>query len=69
MEFYSDGDYSPKEHTNWSSNNEIYSFHPGGANHVFADGSVHFVKNSTSASVFVALISPNRGEVISSDGY
>jgi prepilin-type N-terminal cleavage/methylation domain-containing protein len=68
-EFYTDGDYSPNEHTNWSSNNEVYSFHPGGANHVFADGSVHFVKKSTAPSVFVALISPNGGEVLSSDGY
>jgi len=24
-----------------SSNNEVYSFHSGGANHLFADGSVH----------------------------
>jgi prepilin-type N-terminal cleavage/methylation domain-containing protein len=67
-EFYTDGDGS-KDHTNWSSNNEIYSFHPGGANHVFADGSVHFVKRATAPSIFVALISPNGGEVISSDGY
>ena len=68
-EFYTDGDYSPNEHTNWSSNNEIFSFHPGGANHVFADGSVHFVKRSTSALVFSSLISPSAGEVISADGY
>ena len=68
-EFYTDGDYSPNEHTNWSSNNEVYSFHPGGANHVFADGSVHFVKRSTAPSVFVSLISPAGGEVISADGY
>ena len=40
-EFYTDGDGS-RQHTNWSSNNEVYAFHPGGANHVFADGSVHF---------------------------
>jgi type II secretory pathway pseudopilin PulG len=69
-EFYTDGDaIVGKQHTNWSSNNEIYSFHPGGANHVFADGSVHFVKATTNPSIFVALISPNGGEVISSDGY
>jgi prepilin-type N-terminal cleavage/methylation domain-containing protein len=68
-EFYTDGDYSPNEHTNWSSNNEIFSFHAGGANHVFADGSVHFVKKTTSAAVFAALISPNLGEVLSADGY
>jgi prepilin-type N-terminal cleavage/methylation domain-containing protein len=67
-EFYTDGDGS-NQHTNFSSNNEVYAFHSGGANHVFADGSVHFVKASTAASVFTALISPNRGEVISADQY
>ncbi|MHC5538896.1 DUF1559 family PulG-like putative transporter [Singulisphaera rosea] len=67
-EFYTDGD-GTNEHTNWSNNNEVYSFHSGGANHVFADGSVHFVKRSTSPGVFTALISPNRGEVISADSY
>ena len=67
-EFYTDGDGS-RQHTNWSSNNEVYAFHPGGANHVFADGSVHFIKQSTAPSVFVWLISPAGGEVISSDTY
>jgi prepilin-type N-terminal cleavage/methylation domain-containing protein len=67
-EYYTDGDGS-RQHTNWSSNNEVYAFHPGGANHVFADGSVHFIKQSTAPSVFVWLISPAGGEVISSDTY
>jgi prepilin-type N-terminal cleavage/methylation domain-containing protein/prepilin-type processing-associated H-X9-DG protein len=67
-EFYTDGDGS-NEHTNWSSNNEIYAFHSGGANHVFADGSVRFIKASTAPNVFVALISFNRGEVVSADAY
>jgi prepilin-type N-terminal cleavage/methylation domain-containing protein len=67
-EFYTDGDGS-RQHTNWSSNNEVYSFHPGGANHVFADGSVHFVKASTAPNIFVGLISPAGGEVLSSDTY
>jgi hypothetical protein len=30
---------------------------------------VHFVKAATAPSVFVALISPAGGEVLSSDGY
>ena len=67
-EFYTDGDDS-SEHTNWSSNNEVYSFHPGGANHVFADGSVHFIKRTTAPAIFVSLISPARGEMISADSF
>ncbi|MHC5539388.1 DUF1559 family PulG-like putative transporter [Singulisphaera rosea] len=67
-EFFTDGDGS-NDHTNWSNNNEVYSFHPGGANHIFTDGSVHFVKRSASAAAFAALISFNRGEILSADQY
>jgi hypothetical protein len=67
-EFFTDGDGSNR-HTNWSSNNEVYAFHPGGANHVFADGSVHFIKATTAPAVFTALISYNRGEVVSADAF
>ncbi|AGA27899.1 DUF1559 domain-containing protein [Singulisphaera acidiphila] len=45
------------------------SRHPGGANFVFADGSVHFVKNSINRVTYAALGSRNGGEVISSDSY
>ena len=67
-EFYTDGDGS-NQHTNYSSNNEVYAFHPGGANHVFGDGSVHFVKTTTSPAIFTALISYGGGEIISSDSF
>jgi prepilin-type N-terminal cleavage/methylation domain-containing protein/prepilin-type processing-associated H-X9-DG protein len=45
------------------------SFHPGGANFTFADGSVRFVKDSVSQPVYWALGTRNYGEVISSDSY
>ncbi len=45
------------------------SRHPGGANVLFADGSVHFVKESIAPSIWWALGSRNGGEVISSDSY
>src|SRR5262245_447853 len=48
---------------NCSNNNETYSFHAGGANHVFADGSVRFIKASIDGSVYAALITANGGEV------
>ncbi len=46
------------------------SYHPGGANLLFCDGSVRFVKNSVNrTAVMWALASRNGGEVISSDSY
>ncbi len=54
---------------NCTSNNEIYAFHPGGANALFADGSVHFIKESINPLVVVYLITRAGGEIISSDQY
>jgi prepilin-type N-terminal cleavage/methylation domain-containing protein/prepilin-type processing-associated H-X9-DG protein len=45
------------------------SFHPGGVNAAFADGSVRFVKNSVSGFVWRALGTIAGGEVVSSDQY
>jgi prepilin-type N-terminal cleavage/methylation domain-containing protein/prepilin-type processing-associated H-X9-DG protein len=45
------------------------SFHPGGANILLCDGSVKFLKSSTSMPIVWALGSRAQGEVISSDAY
>ena len=45
------------------------SYHPGGANAAFADGSVRFLKSSTAMNVIWSLGSKGGGEVISSDSY
>ena len=45
------------------------SQHPGGANFLFVDGSVQFIKNSINLPVYWALSTRNEGEVISSDQY
>ncbi len=45
------------------------SYHPGGVNALFADGSVHFIKNTISQNVWQALGTIAGGEVISSDQY
>ena len=45
------------------------SAHPGGANVLFADGSVKFVKSSISYPTWWALGTRNGGEIISSDAY
>jgi prepilin-type N-terminal cleavage/methylation domain-containing protein/prepilin-type processing-associated H-X9-DG protein len=45
------------------------SYHPGGANVLLCDGSVRFLKDSTSMQVVWSLGSMAQGEVISSDSY
>jgi prepilin-type N-terminal cleavage/methylation domain-containing protein/prepilin-type processing-associated H-X9-DG protein len=45
------------------------SRHPGGVNSMFADGSVHFMKNSINPGVWYALGSKAGGEVINADSY
>jgi len=47
----------------------LSSFHPGGGNVALADGSVRFLKSSTSMQAVWALGSRGQGEVISSDSY
>jgi prepilin-type N-terminal cleavage/methylation domain-containing protein/prepilin-type processing-associated H-X9-DG protein len=39
-----------------------YSFHPGGVNALFADGSVRFVRASVTAQTFAALVTRSGGE-------
>jgi prepilin-type processing-associated H-X9-DG protein len=45
------------------------SLHPGGVNLCFADGSVHFIKNSIAYQPWWGLGSRSGGEVVSSDQY
>ena len=50
-------------------NEEPYSFHPGGINALFGDGSVHFLKNSVNLVALRSLLTIAGGETISSDAY
>ncbi|AMV37388.1 DUF1559 domain-containing protein [Planctomyces sp. SH-PL62] len=43
------------------------SFHSGGANVLFCDGHVQFAKDSVAASVWRAVATRNRGEIVSAD--
>ena len=52
---------------NCSNDDEIYSFHSGGANAVECDGSVFYLNASVSFEVVGALITRNAGEVIPGD--
>ena len=45
-------------------NNECYSFHSGGANTVFADGSVRFLRDSITTRVFARFVTARANEVI-----
>jgi prepilin-type N-terminal cleavage/methylation domain-containing protein/prepilin-type processing-associated H-X9-DG protein len=49
--------------------NEDYSFHPGGGNYLMGDGSVRFLKETTSIRIYVRLLTRAKGEVLSSDQY
>lgn len=54
-------------HTNCTNNNEVYSFHQGGANHVFADGSVRFIRADMDIRMFVKFVTRRGGDVVPSD--
>jgi prepilin-type N-terminal cleavage/methylation domain-containing protein/prepilin-type processing-associated H-X9-DG protein len=58
-----DGDWDCPGHYGLSS------YHPGGGNVAFADGSVHFLKASTAPQIIWALGSRAQVEVLSSDSY
>ncbi len=45
------------------------SIHPGGANFLFADGSVKFIKESINMDAYRALSTYANGEVVSADSY
>jgi type II secretory pathway pseudopilin PulG len=50
---------------NCHNNEEIYSFHVGGAFHGFGDGSVRFVADSIDPDVYVSLFTRNSNDVLS----
>ena len=54
---------------NCTNDREVYSFHPGGATAVFADGSVHFLQAGIDIRVLAALVTRAGGEVVSASDY
>lgn len=54
---------------NCTNNNELYSFHSGGVNAVFADGAVHFLRQSMSLTALSRLITRSGGETLTGDEF
>jgi prepilin-type processing-associated H-X9-DG protein len=54
---------------NCTNDREVYSFHTGGANAVFADGHVHFLKATIDVRVFARLVTMAGGEAFSDDDF
>jgi prepilin-type N-terminal cleavage/methylation domain-containing protein/prepilin-type processing-associated H-X9-DG protein len=50
-------------------NEEPFSYHPGGVNALFGDGSVHFIKDSINLVGFRSLLTIAGGETVSADQY
>jgi prepilin-type processing-associated H-X9-DG protein len=48
---------------NCTNDNEVYSFHLGGANFAFCDGSVRFIKDSIRNTTFAALVTKDSGDI------
>jgi prepilin-type N-terminal cleavage/methylation domain-containing protein/prepilin-type processing-associated H-X9-DG protein len=54
---------------NCTNQREIYSFHPAGANALFADGSVRFLPRGIDIRILARLITRAGGEVVSADAF
>jgi prepilin-type processing-associated H-X9-DG protein/prepilin-type N-terminal cleavage/methylation domain-containing protein len=54
---------------NCTNNREVYSFHTGGANVLFADGSVRFLTAQINIRVFARLVTRDGSEVVSASDF
>jgi prepilin-type N-terminal cleavage/methylation domain-containing protein/prepilin-type processing-associated H-X9-DG protein len=61
--------HGPNSPSGLAHGDQYWSLHPGGANFLFADGSVHFIKEVVGFKVFQALATRNGAEVLSSDQF
>jgi prepilin-type N-terminal cleavage/methylation domain-containing protein/prepilin-type processing-associated H-X9-DG protein len=63
------GGNPPSCAVNCMNGGEVYAFHPGGANTVFADGSLHFIRSNTTLIVLRQLVTRAGGEVITNPDF
>jgi prepilin-type processing-associated H-X9-DG protein/prepilin-type N-terminal cleavage/methylation domain-containing protein len=62
--FSFDGTTSPGHCAINCNNQDVYSFHPGGANFLFADGHVRFMSDRIDIREFVKMVTRAGGEVV-----
>jgi prepilin-type processing-associated H-X9-DG protein len=62
--FSLDGTTSPGRCAINCNNQDVYSFHPGGANILFADGHVQFMTARIDIREFVKMVTRTGGEVV-----
>ncbi|MBV8308899.1 MAG: DUF1559 domain-containing protein [Planctomycetaceae bacterium] len=61
--------HGPNSPSGLAHGDQYWSLHPGGANFLFADGSVRFIKELINFSIFQALATRAGGEVLSADQF
>jgi prepilin-type processing-associated H-X9-DG protein len=54
---------------NCCNGEDVYSFHPGGANILMTDGSVKFLKDTVDLNTVALLLTPNDGLLIPDSAY
>jgi prepilin-type processing-associated H-X9-DG protein len=64
-----DGSTYPDPYFGVQGTGDIYAFHAGGANFLFADGSVHFVNQTVDIRILARLVTRNQGEVLDGTSY
>jgi prepilin-type processing-associated H-X9-DG protein len=52
---------------NCTNGENVYSFHPGGANILMGDGAVRFLRDTTDLNTVAILLTPNDGVVLPGD--
>jgi prepilin-type N-terminal cleavage/methylation domain-containing protein/prepilin-type processing-associated H-X9-DG protein len=61
--------HGPNAPSGLAHGDQYWSLHPGGANFLFADGSVRFIKEQVGFSIFQGLATRQGGEVLSADQF
>jgi prepilin-type N-terminal cleavage/methylation domain-containing protein/prepilin-type processing-associated H-X9-DG protein len=61
--------HGPNSPSGLAHGDQCWSLHPGGANFLFADGSVRFIKEQVGFRIFQALATRSGAEVLSADSF